>query len=148
MPTKSSTPKSEVTPSESPKYHLIQHYYSELARLSTTLFVGVFALMAFLLVVGLSHPSKTFQYFLYATIIVLPLTLLAYAVGQGISQMAGPGASDNKTSLKVTRAIQQILFILGLIVITGLALSTAHFFFATAASQSQTQSQSQAAPTQ
>jgi len=154
MPTKQpTTPDLEMHS----KYHAKHRYYSELARLTTGLFVGVLALMALLLTVGLSHPDKAFKYFVYTSLILLPACLLAYAIGQAILQMMWSKKSETKAdakpdtksagkwrALKITRAIQQILFILAVISVAGLALATAHFFFA-AQAQQQTQ---QTAPAQ
>jgi len=147
MPTKQSSTKNYDNLPIKSKHR----YYSELARLTTGLFIGVIALMTFLLTVGFSHPDKPFEYALYSSIVILPLGLLAYVIGQALHQMlwmksidATIKKKDSKIegklkALRVTRAIQQILFVLALVAVTGLALSTAHFFFA-----AQTQQQTQA----
>jgi hypothetical protein len=56
-------------------------YFVELTRIVTFLFVGVLALMTFLLTVGFQRPHADFSYAMYTAIIVLSLNLVAYAVG-------------------------------------------------------------------
>jgi hypothetical protein len=56
-------------------------YFVELTRIVTFLFVGVLALMTFLLTVGFQRPHADFSYAMYTAIIVLALNLVAYAVG-------------------------------------------------------------------
>ena len=131
-------------------------YYSELARITTGLFVGILALMAFLLTVGLSHPDTTFEFFVYASVVLLPLSLLMYVISQSMFQMALAKKFDtpNKKSedlsgkfkaVKLFHVLQQLLFVLGLVAVTGLAMATAHFFFLT---QANLQSQQGAAQQQ
>ncbi len=138
MPTKESTPTAQ-----SEKFQQINtnRYYSELARLSTWLFIGVLALMTFLLTVGLQHPQKPFSEFVYASLIVLPLGLLFYVLGQMI-QMRQDGVSKKSSMdawLKAVRMLQQLLFILSLVAVTGFGIVAAHIFFAPPAASSQVQ---------
>ena len=115
-------------------------YFSELARLNTWLFLGVMALMTFLLTVGLQHPQKPFSMFIYSCLIILPLGLLVYVVGQGMQMMKKPS-----NWLGAVRALQVLLFVLGLVAVAGFGLVSAHIFFAPAPAQSQTQAQPQPA---
>ncbi len=173
----------EPTPSELINYrqhHLAQRYQLELAKMSAWLFIGVLALMTFLLTVGLQHPQPLFSYFCYASLIILPLNLLVFAVtnllmvpsateaaqvtdkkvedkveGKDDKKDAKDTKDDNDTKkapakkanassslawVKALRLTQQLLFILSLVAVTGLALVSAHIFFAPpAAAQQQVQ---------
>src|SRR5215469_8490431 len=66
---------------QSSGYQPASHFYSELIRIVTGMYVGVLALMTFLLTVGFQRPHANFKYALYTTIIVLTLNLLAYLAG-------------------------------------------------------------------
>jgi hypothetical protein len=170
----------EPTPSELinlRQHHMAQRYQLELARISAWLFIGVLALMTFLLTVGLQHPQPLFSYFCYASIIILPLNLLIFAITNLFTvpvatEAAAPadkkvedkvdsksdkkdekddtdakkptskksGTSSSLAWIKALRLTQQLLFILSLVAVTGLALVSAHIFFAPpAAAQQQVQ---------
>lgn len=76
-------PEKTARPND-PKFgpaHMGLHYYSELNRVISFMFVGVLALMTFLLTIGVQRPHATFAWAVYATIIVLPLNLIAFVVG-------------------------------------------------------------------
>jgi hypothetical protein len=124
-------------------------YYTELIRIITGLFVGVIALMTFLLTVGFQRPHVDFAWALYATIISLALNLLGFVGGhifapslrpttvEAGSDSAEKAAEAHKRAhkrRKLIHAVQQILFIVAVLAITWLALSTAHFFFTIQAS--------------
>ena len=145
MPTKPSTPD----PSERFYTYAGARHYSQLASITTGLFVGVLALMTFLLTAGLQHPQPLFSWFIYISLIALPLNLIVFTIGHSIQQqaMSAPESKEkdkgtsNWTGLRIVRLIQQIIFVLSIIAVTGLALVAAHIFFtpAPAASQQQTQ---------
>jgi hypothetical protein len=65
---------------ERPKMGISHQYYGELIRIVSMMFVGVLALMTFLLTVGFQRPHADFSYALYTTIIVLALNLVFYVV--------------------------------------------------------------------
>jgi|GEM_PF-6161733 len=124
------------------------HHYSEIARITTGLFVGVLALMTFLLTAGLQHPQPLFSWFIYISLIALPLNLIVFTLAHSLQQKALTGADPKAkadagswSGLRATRLIQQIIFVLSIIAVTGLALVAAHIFFSPppAASQQQTQ---------
>jgi hypothetical protein len=120
------------------------HHYSEIARTTTGLFVGVLALMTFLLTAGLQHPQPLFSWFIYIALIALPLNLIIFTIAHSVQQSIAtpdPKASGGWTGLRIIRLIQQIIFALSIIAVTGLALVSAHIFFSPppAASQQQTQ---------
>jgi purine-cytosine permease-like protein len=159
-------------------------YYTELAGITTWLFIGVLALMTFLLTVGLQHPQKLFSTFFYFTLALLPMGLIIYAVSHMVEERlhnltaAGPVESEAKAEakadksesndkddnndnkpvaseapaaksatqsngllswLRALRMVQQVLFILSLLAVTGLALVSAHIFFAPPTAAPQTQ---------
>jgi uncharacterized membrane protein YbhN (UPF0104 family) len=136
---------------EKPMFGHAQHYYSELMRMITILFVGVLALMTFLLTVGFQRPHADFSYALYTTIIALGLNFLAFVVaqvffldvmGQKKAELATEDKKDKedkkegksklekaKARLRVMRIIQQVLFVIAVASVVWLALATAHFFF-------------------
>ena len=111
-------------------------YFSELARLNTWLFLGVMALMTFLLTVGLQHPQKPFSAFIYSCLIILPLGLLVYVIGQGMQMM-----KKQSNWLGAVRALQVLLFVLGLVAVAGFGLVSAHIFFAPAPAPASSQAQ-------
>jgi len=119
------------------------HHYSEIARITTGLFVGVLALMTFLLTAGLQHPQPLFSWFIYISLVALPLNLIIFTIAHSVQQStATPDTTATGwTGLRIIRLIQQIVFALSIIAITGLALVSAHIFFSPppAASQQQTQ---------
>jgi hypothetical protein len=114
-------------------------HYTELARITAWLFVGLIALMTFLLAAGLQHPQKWFSFFIYASIVALPLGLIAFTIGHSLQLRLSDltHADDSKADaiaksrkqLRLFRFFQQLLFVLGLLAITGLALVSAHIFF-------------------
>jgi hypothetical protein len=120
------------------------NYYTELIRIITGLFVGVLALMTFLLTVGFQRPHADFAWALYATIIILPLNLVAYVAAHIFAPKCSPQSVESteentqkdkdssaraRKRRKIIHIIQQVLFIAAVVAITWLALSTAHFFF-------------------
>jgi hypothetical protein len=141
-------------------------YFAELTRIVTFLYVGVLALMTFLLTVGFQRPHASFSYALYCTIIVLTLNLVAYAVSHMFfmnvmanrpdpdmvadektkdsdsKEDAKPVVSKSskfesaKARLRVMRIIQQVLFLAAVVSVAWLALATAHFFFTIPAASS------------
>jgi hypothetical protein len=122
--------------------HINNRHYSELARMSSWLFIGLLALMTFVLNAGLQHPQKYFSVSLYIAIVALPLSLLTYMIGQLLSEtMSAPNLNDPvfKTSgaLMVIHRLQQLFVIIGIVAITALALSTASIFFAVPTSATQ-----------
>lgn len=129
----------------SPSGHVNQ-YYTELNRVISVLFVGVIALMTFLLTVGVQRPHNDFKWALYTTIVVLTLNLLAYVAGhishsEYVSKAAAvesdSKAEDSTTKalavadrrLKVVRIIQQALFVLAVCSVAWFAMTAANFFF-------------------
>jgi len=122
-------------------------YYTELIRVVSILYVGVLALMTFLLTAGLQKPHADFSYALYTSIVVLALNLVAYVAGHMARAQfdANCVAADNgegselkaledkrdssKRMLKSIRIVQNILFVVAVIAVTWLALATAQFFF-------------------
>jgi hypothetical protein len=136
-------------------------FYSELIRIVTGMYVGVLALMTFLLTVGFQRPHDNFKYALYTTITVLTLNLLAYLAGHMffLKHMTTPkdaiaedkkdkdkdNQSDSAKSvsaweksrrqLRVMRLIQQVLFVLAVLSVAWLAIATAQFFFTIPTSQ-------------
>jgi hypothetical protein len=58
-----------------------EQFYTELIRIVAGLFVGLLALMTFLLTVGYSRPHANFSWALYSSIITLALNLITYVVG-------------------------------------------------------------------
>jgi uncharacterized membrane protein len=123
-----------TVPNSTPAGHRAQ-YYTELNRIISMLFVGVLALMTFLLTVGVQRPHASFKWALYSTIVVLSLNLLAYVAGH-ISHTellakaeADKGLEAARRRLKVVRMVQQALFILAVISIAWFAMSAANFFF-------------------
>lgn len=151
------------------QHQLANRYQLELARISAWLFLGVLALMTFLLTVGLQHPQPMFSYFCYASLIILPLNLLIFAITNMLPMPAETTmkADDKKVEdkvedddekpakktksskqvagslawIKALRLTQQLLFILSLVAVTGLSLVSAHIFFAPPAAASQQQVQ-------
>jgi hypothetical protein len=126
-----------------------EHYYTELIRIVTGLFVGLLALMTFLLTVSLPRPHAFFAWSLYASIIIIALNLIAYVIGNGFrsrsqflhslvktAQDEGKDLStlngdwkQARNRLKVARIVQQVLFVAAIVAITCLAMATANFFF-------------------
>ena len=137
-----------------------QQYYSELARTSSFLLVGTIALMTFLLSVGLQHPKVDLSIFLYSTLVILGLNLVAYVLGHLMHErvmmkaMAIESTKDKNElevlttakkqahkQLKVMRVVQQVLFILGVIAVVGFAIIASQLFFAAATAQPTTATQ-------
>ena len=127
-------------------YHVSRHA-SERARLTTIFLVGVLALQTFLLSVGLSHPKKTIEFFIYASYIVLGLGLLVYEFGNIAADRAKtlaaadvPKDEAKKKALAAKQAgaiktagalrrVQQGIFILSIIAVVGFGISTISLFF-------------------
>jgi len=96
-------------------------FYGEMTRIVTTLFVGVLALMTFLLTVGLQRPHGNFKWALYTALALLPLNLLAFVFGQLLG--------DNAKRLRVVRFVQILLFVLAVLAVAWFAYTAAQFFF-------------------
>lgn len=139
------------------------HFYTELVRIVTGMYVGVLALMTFLLTVGFQRPHNDFKYALYTTITVLTLNLLAYLAGhmfflkhvatpkdeatedkkdkdkdkETVSTASSVSAWEkSRRQLKMMRLIQQVLFVLAVLSVAWLAIATAQFFFTIPTTQS------------
>src|SRR5579872_3559408 len=131
------------------------HYYSELTRISAWLFIGVLALMTFLLSVGLQHPKVDLTVSLYSSIIVLALSLIMSVVSHGCHglligakiklDVATDKDAQKRLQAKVTRASralrisqlsQQVLFVLSVIAVASLAVTAVQLFTAAASTTS------------
>jgi len=117
-------------------WHISSRYYLELARLTTGLFIGVMALMTFLLTVGLQHPQKPFEPIFYTTVSILAFGLIMYVIGHLAQQMVMQ-AGDNDAKLKkakkmlmIVRTLQQVVFVLSILAVLALVLVSGHIFFA------------------
>ena len=118
------------------------HHYTDMAKITAGLFVGVLALMVFLLSVGLQHPKPMIRGFLYTAFVSLGLSLLAYQIGVMVESRAtakGADASGAK-SLAAVRMIQQLIFAVAVISTVGFAIVASQLFFVPAAAATQTQS--------
>ena len=119
-------------------------YYTELIRIIAGLFVGVLALMTFLLTVGFQRPHVDFAWALYASIATLGLNLVGYVAAHMFAPKCLPRPVDADGNAlekydvackrvskrrKAVQLVQQLLFILAVLSVTWLAVSTAHFFF-------------------
>jgi hypothetical protein len=133
-----------------PAWPLNHNFYSELIRINSWLFVGLLALMTFLLSVGLQRPKVNFSSFLYAAIITLGLNFILYVLGQLAHERYASrsllvedpklkGDDVKKANakrdqafmmLRVTRVVQQVVFVVGIVAIVGLAIVAAQLFFA------------------
>ncbi len=129
-----------------------RRYYAQLAQITTWLLIGVLALMTFLLTVGLQHPQTNISVFLYASIISLALNLIIHVIAQAfefqklslIRQLESNKDKEKteqltkskkraKATAKGFRIAQQVVFVISVIAVAGLAISAAQFFFDTAA---------------
>jgi hypothetical protein len=132
----------QPNPTEAPVQchnHATGKHYAELARITAWLFVGLIALMTFLLAAGLQHPQKWFSFFVYGAIVTLPLGLIAFTVGHSLQmrlseQVHAEDAKAEVTAksrrqLRLFRFFQKALFVIGLLALTGLALVSANIFF-------------------
>lgn len=107
------------------------HVYGEMARIVTALFVGVLALMTFMLTIGVQRPHGQFQMALYTTVVLLPLNLLVYVFGQLFDmQVKEAGSESAAKRLRLVRYAQQLLFVLALLAVAWLTFTVAQFFFA------------------
>jgi hypothetical protein len=139
--------------------HSGAHHYSDMAKMSAGLLIGVLALMVFLLSVGLQHPKPLLRSFLYVALASLGLSLLFYQLGvlvEGSFLAKGHAAHkalDHKDSsekvaksrrtLGATRVVQQLIFAIAIIATVGFAIEASQLFFVTAAAPAQSQGQSQ-----
>ena len=116
-----------------------QRYYYELARMTTGLFIGVMALMTFLLTVGLQHPQKPFEPVFYTTVSVLAASLIFFVIGnmaqqmlmkQKMSEAAEGKIKQAKMMLKTVRILQQLLFVASVVAVLVFVMVSGHIFFA------------------
>lgn len=128
-------------------HRLKARIYSELARITTGLLVGVLALMTFLLSVGLQHPKTTIEVSVYASFVTLGLGLLAYvwvalAESRHLSKSAvlvdlkkeeldkaHAEADKALKNLQLARQVQVVLFVLSVIAIVAFAIFSIQLFF-------------------
>jgi cytochrome bd-type quinol oxidase subunit 2 len=93
-------------------------YFNNLARISATILAAFFALLTFLLVLGVQNNVKGFSGQLYAAIIALASSLVLYAVSHmadSYSHYADKADSAGMTkALQILRLLQQLLFIAGI----------------------------------
>ncbi|MBW4061148.1 hypothetical protein HJC99_01060 [Candidatus Saccharibacteria bacterium] len=123
------------------------HHYSDMAKISAGLFIGVLALMVFLLSVGLQHPKPLIRDFLYIALVALGLNLLFYQLGQIMeaaaiakSKTSADGAKARHT-LGGVRIVQQLIFAVAIVATVGFAIAASQLFFVAAATQTQPQTQ-------
>ena len=125
--------------------HAPAHTYTDLAKISAGLLIGVLALMVFLLSVGLQHPKPMIRSFLYISFVALGLNLLLYQLGTLIegklgAKGTGPeAAASSRQTLGVVRVLQQLIFAVAIIGTVGFALSASQLFFVTPQAQTQGQ---------
>jgi len=117
------------------------HYHSELARYSSGLFASVLVALTFLLLAGLRHPTLWLQIFLYLTLASFILGLLCYMSIQMINAKLAAATVKEKEA-KLSKALstfqvaQQVLFVLGLIGISGFAIEVIMLLFPAASATS------------
>jgi hypothetical protein len=131
---------------------VVARYHSELARYSSTLFASVLVALTFLLLAGLRNPKLLLMVFLYTTLASFILSLLAYMSIQMITTRLAVVTVKEKeanlaSALKVFQIAQQILFLIGLIGISGFAIEVIMLLFPAAGAATSTGSSS-ATPTQ
>jgi hypothetical protein len=112
----------------------VAHYHSELARYSSGLFASTLVALTFLLLAGLRHPTLWLQIFLYLTLASFVLGLLAYMSIQMISARLTSVTVKEKEArltkaLAIAQIAQQVLFVLGLIGISGFAVEVIILLF-------------------
>lgn len=146
--TKEATVSSAKPATEMMLEHSAGHHYSDMAKMSAGLLVGVLALMTFLLSVGLQHPKPMIRSFLYASFIALGLTLLVYQLGCLLEARAAAKAhgaaaevTSSRRSLAMVRVLQQFVFAVAIIATVGFAIAASQLFFVTPQAQTQQQSQ-------
>jgi small-conductance mechanosensitive channel len=124
-------------------------FYTELNRIVAWLFVGMLALMTFLLTVGYNRPHKFFAWSLYSSIVILALNLVAYVAGHAFHSvshakrqalLAAEESHDELNKLRkdsenarkrirIVRIVQQVLFVVAVVAVACMALAVANFFF-------------------
>ena len=113
---------------------LTARYHSELARYSSTLFASVLVALTFLLLAGLRNPKLLLMVFLYITLASFILSLLSYMSIQMLGVRIAMATVKEKeaklgSALKVMQIVQQVLFVIGLISISGFAVEVIMLLF-------------------
>lgn len=119
-------------------------YFENVARITSTLLAALLVLLTFLLVVGAQNSVKGFSGPLYVAIGILGASLVLYALGYMVHEyyLAAIAKSSNSKEatkqqrkkilvaklLKVTRIIQQIVFITSIGAVVWFAIVYAQLF--------------------
>jgi multisubunit Na+/H+ antiporter MnhC subunit len=121
--------------------HSPSHHYSDMAKITAGLLVGVLALMTFLLSVGLQHPKPMIRNFLYVSFVALGVSLIFYQIGTFFEAraMAKGSKPSTRRQLGVVRVLQHVVFATAIVATIGFALSASQLFFVTAQTQTQAQ---------
>ena len=129
---------------------------SELARISSFLLTGLFALMSFLLVVGVQSVPNNIQKLMFASIGLLSLSIVLFAVtnlvkgntvdGEVKTKSGRAGAGKKSMMLKNMRIAQHLLFIVSIGVVAWLGIAVSQFFYKPVTSQAPPQGSSQQQP--
>ena len=119
--------------------------YTELARMSAMLLAALFALMAFLLVVGVQNPKNNVETLLYVVTGSLGFNLVLFVAGnllaersqrllelsreKGAKETLKPQAGKFSNLLGKFRIFQQLAFVLSIVAVVWLAVALTQFFF-------------------
>lgn len=118
-------------------------FYTEFARISSLLLAALFAFMSFLLVVGVQSVPNNIKNLMTAVIATLSANLVLFALGSVLAERTQPEEasvikkvkaavhpnSKLVACLKVTRVLQQLVFVASVVVVAWLAMSVTSFFY-------------------
>lgn len=125
------------------------HNDTELARISSFILAALFALMSFLLVVGVQSLPNNIQKLMYGSVGLLSLNIVLFAIANlvtGITDGQAKAKSNKSVFLKNMRIAQHLLFIVSIGVVAWLGVTVSQFFFKPVPSQAPPQSSSQQQP--
>ena len=119
--------------------------YTDLARMSAMLLAALFALMAFLLVVGVQNPKNSIETLLYVVMGSLGLNLVLFVAGnllaersqrlfelsreKGAKETLKPKVSKFSNLFSKFRVVQQLVFVVSIVAVVWLAVALTHFLF-------------------
>ena len=105
-----------------------QNSDAELARISSFILAGLFALMSFIMVVGVQTLPNNIQKLMFASIGLLGANIVVFAVRNLVGGM-GDGKKKGARILQNVRIGQHLLFVVSIGVVVWLGIAVGQFFY-------------------
>lgn len=105
-----------------------QNSDAELARISSFILAGLFALMSFIMVVGVQTLPNNIQELMFASLGLLGANIVVFAV-RNLVGGTGDGKKKGARALQNVRIGQHLLFVVSICVVVWLGIAVEQFFY-------------------